>query len=82
MSIAALPQSLNSIYVSILRVKERTATLILLTIVMAVVTLVTSYLLLPLLGIIATGIGLLASQSIVAVFVANRLLKLRKTGQI
>ena len=82
MCIAALPGSLNSIYMSILRVKKRTSTLILLTMVVAVITLITVYLLLPLIGITATGIGWLASQCIVAVFVAGRLLKLQKTGQI
>ena len=80
MCIAALPGSLNSIYMSILRVKKRTSTLILLTMVVAVITLITVYLLLPLIGITATGIGWLASQCIVAVFVAGRLLKLQKTS--
>ena len=81
-SIAALPLSLNAVYLSILRVKKRTTTMILLTIVVAAVTLITSYLLLPRIGITAPGIGWLVSQSIVAVFVSNRLLKLRKTGQV
>jgi O-antigen/teichoic acid export membrane protein len=82
MCIATLPLSLNSIYMSILKVKKQTSILILLAIVVAVITLITGYLLLPRIGITATGIGWLASQSIVAIFVGSRLLKLRKSGQI
>jgi O-antigen/teichoic acid export membrane protein len=82
MCITALPLSMNSIYISILRVQKRTTLLILLSLVVAAITLITSYLLLPHLGITATGIGWLVSQSVVAIFVGCRLLKLRKTGQI
>jgi O-antigen/teichoic acid export membrane protein len=82
MVLAALVVSLNGIFMSVLRVKKRIATLILMVAVIAVVTITTSYLLLPHIGINAPGIGWLAGQSIVAVYVAFKLLKLAKTGQI
>jgi O-antigen/teichoic acid export membrane protein len=82
MCISTLPQSLNSVYMSVLRVKKRTTTLILLTVVIAVITLIFSYLLLPHIGITAPGIGWLISQSVVAVYVGAKIIKLRKTGEI
>jgi O-antigen/teichoic acid export membrane protein len=82
MAVASIPLSLNGIYMSILRVQKKSMVLILLTVFVAVVTLVVSYLLLPRLGITGTGIGWFVSQSVVAIFVSSRLLKLRKTRQI
>lgn len=82
MCISVLPLSLNGIYFSILRVKNRTKTLIILASLLATITLVISYLFLARIGIIATGIGWLTSQTIVAFFVIIRFIRLKKTGQI
>ncbi len=81
MTFAAIPLSLNGIYLSILRVKKKSMSLIFLNVFVAIATLVVSYLLLPRIGITGTGIGWLVSQSILAIFVFSRLLKLRNTGQ-
>ena len=80
-SIASLPLALNFMYISILRIQKKSMALILLTLFIAILTLTIAYILLPRIGITATGIGWLVSQSLVAVFVASKLLKLRKTGQ-
>jgi O-antigen/teichoic acid export membrane protein len=82
MCIAALPLALNSIYMSILRIQKKSIALILLTVFIAIVTLVVSYFLVPRVGIIGTGFGWLISQGVLAIFVLSRLVKLKKQDNL
>lgn len=72
---AALPASVNFLYLGVARVEKKLKTIILVTGATAFGTLVLSYFLLPHLGILGAGVGWLASQTIVALVLAPRLMK-------
>lgn len=73
---SALPVAVNVLYLGIARVKKRLKDIILVAATIAFGTLVLSYVLLPRLGILAAGVGWLASQSIVALVLTPRIRKL------
>jgi len=70
LAIAALPASLNQVYFSIQRVRERMRYMVAINMFIALVTLILSYLLLPKMGIIAAGISYLFAQTIPAAVVS------------
>ncbi len=69
MSIAALPMSVNAIYISIKRIEKKLAGVLALTIFTAGATLVLSYVLLPGMGLVGAGIAWLAAQSAAAIYI-------------
>jgi len=69
LTIAAFPGAINVIYFSIKRIQKNVKPIILLAALMAFITVLTSYLLLPLLGIEAVGIAWLAAQSVIFIIV-------------
>jgi len=70
---AAIPASINFLYLGIARVKQKLREIILVTGAIAFGTLILSYLLLPYMGILGAGVGWLASQMIVAIVLLPRL---------
>ena len=69
LAIAAFPSAINIVYFSIKRVQKNMKPVILLTSFMAVITIFTSYLLLPRLGINGVGIAWLVGQSVISLIV-------------
>jgi O-antigen/teichoic acid export membrane protein len=72
LAIASLPLAINLFYFNIKRIQKKVKTVIFLTALMAIIVVLTSYLLLPRLGINGVGIAWLAGQSAVAVIVIAR----------
>lgn len=70
---AALPASINSLYLGIARVKKKLKEIVLINGVIAFSTLILSYLLLPHLGILGAGVGWLAAQTAVALALLPKL---------
>jgi O-antigen/teichoic acid export membrane protein len=68
LAVAAIPLSLNYVYITIRRVEKKMRSVIWLSAFIAAATLVSSYFLLPVMGIKGAGIGWLASQSAAALF--------------
>jgi O-antigen/teichoic acid export membrane protein len=68
LAVAAIPLSLNYVYITIRRVEKKMRSVIWLSAFITVATLVSSYFLLPVMGIKGAGIGWLASQGAAAVF--------------
>jgi O-antigen/teichoic acid export membrane protein len=66
LAIAAFPLAINIVYFSIRRVQKNVKSIILLAVIMAFVTVLGSYLLLPRLGIDGVGIAWLGGQGITA----------------
>ena len=66
LAIGAFPVAINMIYFNIKRVQQDVKPVILLASLMAVIVVLTSYLLLPKLGIIGVGIAWLGGQSMIA----------------
>jgi Membrane protein involved in the export of O-antigen and teichoic acid len=69
LAIASLPLAINLFYFNIKRVQRKMKTVIFLNALMAIIVVLTSYLLLPRLGINGVGVAWLAGQSAVAVIV-------------
>jgi O-antigen/teichoic acid export membrane protein len=69
LSIAALPLAINVVYLSIKRVEKKLKVIISLSASMAVVTLVLSFCLMPLIGINGVGIAWLSAQGIIALVI-------------
>lgn len=67
--ISGIPGSINYIYYAIKRVQKKMKSVIIMTGFIGIATLVSSYLLLPSMGINAVGIAWLGSQSIVALWI-------------
>ena len=81
LTLASLPASINLLYLGLARVEERLKSLILITGVIALGTLVLSYILLPHLGILGVGVSWLATQTAPVFFTAPRLVhKIRHPG--
>ena len=76
LAIAALPLSVNALYLAVGRVKRRLKNIVLVGAVIGLGTLGLGYLLIPTLGIIAVGVAWLASQSLVAVAVLPGIVRL------
>jgi len=76
---SVLPMSINYIYLSIRRVEKRMKSVVILSAFIAAVTLGLSYVLLPGMGILGTGLAWLAGQTGAALFVVYELL-LKKGG--
>ena len=72
LALASLPMSLNWVYLAVERVRKRLRNIILIVGFIAVVTLVLSYLLLPVLGILGVGIAWISSQGIALLIVLVR----------
>jgi O-antigen/teichoic acid export membrane protein len=70
LAIAALPASLNQVYFSVQRVRERMRYMVAINIFIALMTLILSYFLLPKMGIIGAGISYLFAQTIPAAVVS------------
>lgn len=68
-SLSLLPITVNQVWFSVLRVHKRLWALTILNGIIALVTLAGSYLLLPYMGTQATGVGWLAGQTLVALWV-------------
>ena len=75
LALAALPASVNLLYLGVVRVEKKLKNILLITGAIAFVTLILSYLLLPWLGIVGAGVGWLAAQTAVALVVAPKLAK-------
>jgi len=69
LSLSLLPMTVNQVYFSILRVQKRLKALTILNGVIAVVTLAVTYPLLPHMGTMGAGIGWLASETAVALWI-------------
>lgn len=67
LAVSALPLSLNQVYFTIRRVEKKMQSVIWLTAFIAIATLVSSYFLLPVMGIKGAGIGWLISQGTAAI---------------
>jgi len=67
LAIASLPIAINTIYFSIKRIQKQVTPVIILAVIMALITVLVSYLLLPRFGINGVGIAWLGAQSISAV---------------
>lgn len=80
LALASLPASINFLYLGLARVEEKLKSLILVTGIIALVTLVLSYILLPYFGILGAGISWLATQTAVTFFTVPRLVqKIRRS---
>ncbi len=73
---AALPASINLLYIGAARVLKRLKDILLIAGGVAVGTLVSSYFLLPHLGTLGVGVGWLASQSLVAMVLIPKIRRL------
>jgi O-antigen/teichoic acid export membrane protein len=69
LAINALPMSFNYIYIAARRVQKRMRGVVVLTALLAVITLVASYLLLPLWGIVGAGAACLLSQGVLSLII-------------
>ncbi len=76
---AALPASINLLYIGTARVQKRFRDILLVTGCVAIGTLIPSYFLLPHLGILGAGVAWLATHSLIATALIT---KLRKENQI
>jgi O-antigen/teichoic acid export membrane protein len=68
LAVSAIPMSLNYVYITIRRVEKKMLSVIWLSAFIAITTLVSSYFLLPVIGIKGAGIGWLISQCAAALF--------------
>ncbi|MFC2009335.1 lipopolysaccharide biosynthesis protein [Chloroflexota bacterium] len=75
LALSSIPASINYLYLGISRVEKKLKTIIVITGILALGTLISSYLLLLRLDIFGVGVGWLATQSIVALVVAPKLRK-------
>jgi O-antigen/teichoic acid export membrane protein len=69
LAVSALPDSVTSIYTSVLRVRHRLRVAAIMYALMAVAVLTMTWLLLPVLGIVAVGVSWLVTQSAGSIFV-------------
>lgn len=69
LTITALPLSINSLYFTVKRVQKEMKSVVIMNAFISVVTLGVSYFLLPRMGVLATGIGWLSANGIVALLV-------------
>lgn len=79
LSPSVLPLSLNIIYLAVARVRKSLGEVVAVTSAIVVSTLGLSYILLPSLGILAPGAGWLAGQSLVALAILPRFVKILRT---
>jgi len=77
LAISSVPLGINSIYTSILQVTNRIKELIAIWGFIAVAVLATSYLVMPLVGIIGIGYAWLGIHSILAIYVLASIIRLR-----
>ncbi|MDD5289019.1 MAG: lipopolysaccharide biosynthesis protein [Dehalococcoidales bacterium] len=70
LAVAALPASINQVYFSVQRVRERVRSMIAINVFITVLTLALSYFLLPVMGIVGAGISYLLAQTIPAAAVS------------
>ena len=70
--LSSLPLGINHIYTAILRVTGRVKELVLIWGLIAVAVLLTSYLIIPLIGIIGIGYAWLATHTVVAIYILAR----------
>ena len=80
LSPSVLPLSLNALYLAAARVKKKMREVIVITAAIAVSTLGLSYILLPRLGILAPGAGWLAGQTLVALALLPRFIKILRSA--
>jgi len=78
---SVLPLSLNVVYLAIARVRKKLRDVIIVAAAIAVGTLGLSYILIPHLGIISPAVAWLISQSLVALFVLPRFIRIFKETQ-
>lgn len=79
-AIAALPISVNFIYLSVRRVEKRLKGVLLLTAFVAIVTLGLSYVLLPRMSLAGTGIAWLTAQGVPAVIILAGWIRRRRVS--
>lgn len=73
--LAALPASLNLLYLGVARVEKRLKSILSVTGVIAAIALVLSYILLPHLGILGAGVGWLVVQTALTLFTVPKLVQ-------
>jgi len=82
LAVSAIPAGLNHTYFTVRRVQKRMRDVIGLSAFIAVGTMLLSYLLLPVMGIVGAGVGWLVPQTIVAVAVTPALLRWRHQSAV
>ena len=82
LAVSAIPAGLNHTYFTVRRVQKRMRYVIGLSAFIAAGTMLLSYLLLPLMGIVGAGVGWLIPQTIVAVAVTPVLLRWRRHSAV
>lgn len=80
LSPSALPLSLNVLYLAVARVRKRLGEVIAVTAAIVASTLVFTFILLPRLGILAPGAAWLVSQTLVALVVLPRFIRILRTA--
>lgn len=80
LALSAIPFSVNTLYLGIARVRKRLRDIILVAVAMTTGTLGLSYFLIPHLGISGPGAGWLVSQSVVAIVVLPRVIRVLRTA--
>lgn len=70
LAVAALPASINQVYFSVQRVRERVRNMVAINLFITVVTLVLSYFLIPRMGISGAGMSYLIAQAIPAAVIS------------
>jgi O-antigen/teichoic acid export membrane protein len=78
LAIAALPTSLNFIYISVKRVEKNLAGVLLITAFVAITTIALSYVLLPGMGLPGAGVALLTAQGTAAMVVLANWIRKRR----
>jgi len=83
LAVGMLPASLNYLYVSVVRVEKKLKDIILMSVSVALGTLILSYILIPHLGIYGAGVGWLTTHALIALVVVPKLLRrLKAPGSI
>lgn len=83
LAVGMLPASLNFLYLSVVRVERKLKDIMLMSVSVALGTLILSYILIPHLGILGAGAGWLTTHALIALVVVPRLLRrLKAPGSI
>ena len=75
LAVGMLPASMNYLYLSAIRVEKKLKDIILMSISVALGTLILSYILIPHLGIYGAGVGWLTTHALIALVVVPKLLR-------
>lgn len=75
LAVGMLPASLNFLYLSVVRVEKKLKDIMLMSVSVALGTLIMSYILVPHLGIYGAGVGWLTTHALIALVVLPKLLR-------